>query len=300
MPGPEWDIFADGLAEEDEAGARERIIARRTEDGLPVDEDIVDRLLRGEGRTHEIEWLTDEELAEEEGRDGICERVEQYVADHAADAFGGLWVGPRKTVHVAFARDADHHAAALAARLPEDDRPWVDVVPVARTERELEAVMDRLDRDHDELEALGIRMDAFGPDVVENVVVVDALVDHPDRARRLLAERYGDAVRASLATPDQLVEAVAWQLYDEPEPGHVTVRYAANAAYVLERVDVDETADAIRITVHERAPGVVSTLAGTTRTATVELSGPVGDRPVIDGATGRRRDRAPTMEPGPG
>lgn len=290
-----WDVSRRDRTEEEDADARERIRARREEDGLPVDEAILDRLVRGEGRTNEIEWLTDAEseddLRAERSRRAAADVVEAYVAEHARDSYGGRWAGPRGRLCVAFTANVDRHTEALRRRLPEPD--VVQVERARHTEAELEALADRLFADDEELAALGLRLGIVGADVAEGVVRVEAQAEDPAAAERLLAERYGDAVRVdAIVTDAEMVEAVAWQLWDEPEPGVVRVHYAAMAVFVPERADVEEGEDAIRVTVFERAPGLVNTLGAANRSATVRLARPVGDRAVVDGATGRRRERA--------
>ena len=240
-----WEIVIAEREEEDAAGAVERIRARRRAEGLPVDGDVVERLARGELRTHELEWRTDKEQ--------------------------------------------DAAMAAQERRSPAP--PRLSEGRVA----ELEALRERLDADVEagELDRAGVRVGAYWVDDDADAILVEAVVEDRDAAAAALAGRYGDAVRLdATATPDELVGPEPWQLWEEPEPGVLALHYIANTAYAFERADVDEGPDQVRVTLYERAPGMVSTMAATTRSATVTLGAPVGDRAVLDGATGRRRERA--------
>ena len=69
----------------------------------------------------------------------------------------------------------------------------------------------------------------------------------------------------------------------------LTVHYLAWASGAFERVEAAESPDEVRVTVFDRLPAGVMNAAGATRSATVTLAGPLADRTVVDGASGRER-----------
>jgi hypothetical protein len=61
------------------------------------------------------------------------------------------------------------------------------------TERHLQALMDRLNGDVDELERLGVDVDSFGLSITHNRVLME-VEGLTRRERRLLRRRYGPAL----------------------------------------------------------------------------------------------------------
>ena len=71
-----------------------------------------------------------------------------------------------------------------------------------RTEAELEALMERVIDDGDELRQLGLDVFAVAYDEETNVVEVEVEARDAETAQRVLSERYGKAVRAEWIPPD--------------------------------------------------------------------------------------------------
>jgi hypothetical protein len=149
-------------------------------------------------------WLTPNEAELHSRHEELIERARQatqpYVERHRADV-AGSWVDiPRGERHIAFARDVERHRAALEALAPD---PGVLVVRAhERTEAELEALMERVIDDGDELRQLGLDVFAVAYDEETNVVEVEVEAMDAETAQRVLSERYGKAVRAEWIPPD--------------------------------------------------------------------------------------------------
>src|SRR4051794_15834025 len=99
-----------------------------------------------------------------------------------------------------------------------------------------------------------------------------------------------DAVRQAEREPARRAgadgeELVPWQVFTL-EGFDVTVHYCTNAFNEFVGLRCDER-DEVRITVVERS--VSDKVPGQRRAQTLRLSSPLGDRPVVDGATGRLR-----------
>lgn len=91
------------------------------------------------------------------------------------------------------------------------------------------------------------------------------------------------------------VKPVPWQLWSSDSEGtRLTVHYFTNRGYEFDRVDQAETERTVTITVFERPPVGTLRLAGVVRRASLILDKPVGDRAVVDGATGEERPRRGT------
>lgn len=88
-----------------------------------------------------------------------------------------------------------------------------------------------------------------------------------------------------------------------PAPGGRTLRiyYLTGPAFEVERVRVDQSPQAVTITLLERTPGPgAQSAVGEIRCQQVTLARPVGDRRLIDGATGRTpRSEDDTLPPRP-
>lgn len=265
---------------------------------LPADEVTMRQMLADyrAGRQEAGMWETAEERASRQRRDGdlgpLRRTVRAYVEGPGAADVAGRWVSweDGQAFNVAFARRVEHHRAALLGLV---DRPELLRVHAARhSAAELARVRRRL-ADDPVLTAAGIECTVIGTDQKGNVVRVGAFAPDADAARRLLADRYGDAVRLRwLGRDKERVEGQQWQRWSVDETGRrLTVHYLALAVGRFERVEHDEAAGEVRVTVYERVPAGVRSLAGTTREATVVLAAPLGGRRVVDGTTGRVRER---------
>jgi hypothetical protein len=303
-PDRPWaDILAVEEADRDrDAEDREDIRRFRRDFGLPADDEVVEHFLAEykAGRQEEGMWLSPEEWGRYERQDELQtqaqERLSGYLTEHA-DSVAGVWLGAGldPEYNIALTGDVDAHRVALLRLFP---RPDVIRVHLARySEAELEAISDRITEESDELEALGVKWMGSGVDVEANCVEVEVVASDEESARGILEDRYGAAVTVEwLGTEDWVREMVPWQLWTIDESGRsLTVHYATFRAYQLERAECQEDEHEVAVKVFVRAPHSVKTI-GATFEATVELERPLGDRRVIDGATGRLRERRIPME----
>jgi hypothetical protein len=131
-----------------------------------------------------------------------------------------------------------------------------------------------------------------GPNPEVNRVEVEVVAEDADTALATLRKRYGNAVAIEwLGGEEFVVEKVPWMLWTLDESGRrLTVHYRTFRAYTLERTEHEEAEREVKVTVFARAPHSVKTI-GASFEATVELSVPLGGRRVVDGATGRVRER---------
>lgn len=108
------------------------------------------------------------------------------------------------------------------------------------------------------------------------------------RLRRFVDDRWSAEEEEPAPLPGARGELhVPWQLYTV-DGRHLTVHYFTNATNELVGVRCAESADEVVVTVVERR--VTMKLPGQHRAQTVTLAADLADRPVVDGATGRRRE----------
>jgi hypothetical protein len=173
------------------AAHRDELTRFRASIGLPVDHDVIDRLLEDWKLGLHV-YETDEELARiapaTEAVEAAKPRLRAYAKAHA-ESYAGMWQDHDQgapVMCIAFTGDLREHEAALS-------RERVRVVPATRTVVELDAIAERIG--FDELEPVGAEISFYGVDTTANVVEIGA--DGPDEAaaRALVSSLYGDAVR---------------------------------------------------------------------------------------------------------
>lgn len=121
--------------------------------------------------------------------------VHRYVELCAGRVSGGIHLNQnaRGGIHVVVSVVAGraHHVEALRDRYRF--RALLRVRVVRFTERRLQALMDRLNGDVDEIERLGVDVDSFGLSITHNRVFME-VEGLTRRERRLLRRRYGPAL----------------------------------------------------------------------------------------------------------
>jgi hypothetical protein len=292
-------IYAVERADEDkDAETRDDIRSFRADFGLPADDDVVEHMLAEykADRQEEGMWLTDAEYERYDRRVALQteahERLGEYLAAHS-QAFAGMWYGAGldPEYNVAFTRDVDLHREALLRLYPHPD--IVRVHHARYSLAELEAIGDRVEEDEEALAAAGVNWMGIGIDEVANRVTVEVVAPDAQTARSVLNDRYGPAVECEwLGSTDTDVTKVPWQLWSaDADDRRLTVHYNVLAAAEFDRVVLDEDDRQVRVTLFVREPVGTAKAIGAIREASVELSAPVGGRRVIDGTTGRERER---------
>ena len=88
------------------------------------------------------------------------------------------------------------------------------------------------------------------------------------------------------------IRVVAWERYSQSDDEReLTVHYFTWTVNEPLGAEADEGLEDVRVTVRERWPGGIAVTLGSHRAATVHLAAPLGDRRVVDGATGQARPR---------
>jgi hypothetical protein len=148
----------------------------------------------------------------------------------------------------------------------------------------------------DGLADIGIAWDSIGIDEENNRVDLEIFAPDEIAARRVIAERLGDDVAVVYLGPKSTTVApVPWHLWSvDHTDRRLTVHYATNAAYEPHSFEHDEDDRTVKVTVLERKSAGSTTLAGTTRRATVDLLRPLRDHAVIDASAGERRSQRKT------
>jgi hypothetical protein len=189
--------------------------------------------------------------------------------------------GPYLLVRVT--RDRERHQAALRRIYPYRLR----TATVRYSGQELGAVQDRVWADDDALEAEGFDVRGLGVDIDRNRVMVQMVSARTDH-EAYFQSRYGPAV-TTFAVPDETRIACA-RLHGARVSStgrSLLLRWIYSIGEWLETVELTEPADRVKIGIVQRVPlfgGPDDAHEGRVR---VQLSRPLGDRRVIDAATGR-------------
>jgi hypothetical protein len=146
-----------------------------------------------------------------------------------------------------------------------------------------DAVRERIFAELDELAAEGFHVKTGG---VEGRRVKIGLITERDDHAAYFRERYGPVDTELIATELYSVQRNKIREY-RADGTSLTLFYGTGGGARLERVDVDEAPDRVTVAIVERVPNGPRTLELQLAEQTVRLERPIGDRRVIDAATGR-------------
>ena len=178
------------------------------------------------------------------------------------------------------------HLARLKrlARFPDNLR----TVKVRYSERRLRRLANRIGRDRRELKAAGFDVQGWGADVVTNTASVELITTRTDHAE-YFRNRYGPVTTEVVATSRTRLECAKAGYYDVSASGRsLLLHWSTGHGRKVERVELVEHPDRVELGIVERAPNGPVTDEGLTAEHRVDLGAPIGDRPVVDAATGRR------------
>ncbi len=194
---------------------------------------------------------------------------------------------------VRLTRNRARHEAALRrrARFPDNLR----TVEVARSERQLNRLANRIGRDDRELDAAGFQLSAWGAEIDSNAVEVELITARTDHAE-YFAQRYGPVTTKVIATEPTQLECADAKRYEIADGGTALILHWGSSGQAEPAgVELREYPDRVEVGVVERLPSGGYTLDLRSYTSRVALSAPLGDRAVIDAADVERlRQRGPS------
>jgi hypothetical protein len=147
-----------------------------------------------------------------------------------------------------------------------------------------DAVRERIFAELDELAAEGFHVKTGSID--GGRVRIELITERDDHGQ-YFRERYGPVDTEVIATELESIERTAARGYRADGPS-LTLFYDTGGGARLERVDVEEGADRVDVAIVQRVPNGPRTLELAIVEETVQLERPLGDRAVVDAATGRR------------
>jgi hypothetical protein len=211
--------------------------------------------------------------------------LDRYLAEHphldGGTSLEGHW--PQKPYLILRVTEdpAEHEERIKAlARFPDQ----LEIVRVAHSMRDLEAIAERISGDDDTLEREGFTVAIVGADVGENAVVVELITARTD-ADAVFRERYGPVTIEVIATETHSLVPAA--LTDYRVSGReLIVQYEKSGELV--RVDLAEHNDRVEVAVIVRCWNGPTAAVLVHASVSAELRGPLGDRAVIDTAAGGR------------
>jgi hypothetical protein len=273
----------------------EQAMAYRRQFGLPSGRAYVRRVQRSGARRDDQgfaftrrEWRYWEKRSQIED---TVSRTDPYV-DRRASVTAGVSIeddwpeGPYLLVRVT--RDRERHQAALRRIYPYRLRTAI----VQFSGRELGAVQDRISADADALAAEGFDVRGLWVDTEANRVRVQMVSSRADHQGYFEA-RYGPAVTTfATAEPTRLVCTKVRRLRVSSTGRSLRVHFIHSRGETLERVELAEHDDRVEIGVVLRVDAFFRYSDARLAHTRVPLSRPLGDRRVIDAATGLRRSPA--------
>jgi hypothetical protein len=183
---------------------------------------------------------------------------------------------------VRLTRDRAVHGSALKRLYPHRLRTVLARYPSA----ELRAVRDRISADRDALEAEGFDIQGLSIDTDASRVDVSMISARADHQAYFQA-RYGPTVRTFAAASDERIACAKLDGVRVSSTGRsLLLLWTHSSGEELATVELTEHRDRVEVGIVEREPllgGPDDALRGRTR---VQLSRPLGDRRVIDAATG--------------
>jgi hypothetical protein len=242
------------------------------------------RAVEDEDRDDDAETLADiKRFRSEQGLPVDDATLAWFLEEYKAERHeGGMWLTEA---------EADEHFRVESA--PERTRGGTrqEAHPFEFSETELEALAERI-ADDEGLAAEGLTWVGIETDLDANRITVEIAGRDAATAQAIITSRYGPAVTCEWVGPEDTVsEEVAWLLWTVDESDRrLTVHYSTWRAAEFDRAEHSEDEREVTVTVFVRVPHVVKTI-GRSFTATVELDAPLGHRRVVDGVTGRARDR---------
>jgi hypothetical protein len=263
-------------------------VEQRAQFGFRADRAYVRRLARQERRMYGFPVTAAEgRYLRQRNRLQLESRVQRYISARPAVS-GGVsiedgWPGkPYWLVRVT--ADATRHRAAMRklSRFP------VRVRRVAHSERSLRRLQDSID--FDAPAADGFQVSSTSVDIERNAVAIELITDRKDH-REYFRARYGRLVRtfviATRATELACSKASAYQ----PVSGGLRLHWITGGGAELERVEVTEHPGRVEVGIVERIPNGPRTQEARAASTRVDLTAPLGDREVVDAATGLRLRR---------
>jgi hypothetical protein len=274
----------------------ERAMEYRRQFGLPSDRAYVRRVQRsGARRDEQGIAFTRRELRYFRKRSRIQDSVsgiDRYL-DRRPDVEGGVSIeddwptGPYLLVRVT--RDRERHQTALRRIYPYRLR----TATVQYSREELAAVQDRISADDDALEAEGFDVRGLGIDIDRNRVRVDMVSARADHAAYFQA-RYGPAVTTFATAEPTRLECAKLQRVRVSSTGRsLRLDFVYSSGDAFERVELVEHDDRVEIGIVLRVDAFFRFSDARPAHTRVPLSRPLGDRRVIDAATGARPSPAP-------
>jgi hypothetical protein len=154
---------------------------------------------------------------------------------------------------------------------------------------ELNRIARRIYRDWRELEAAGF--DVFGSaghDIATNSVRVRLITKRTDHAE-YFAQRYGPVTTEVIATEPTSLECAEADRYEiAPDGRSLVLRWEGEDVAAFERIDLVEHADRVEVGIVERVRNGAVPYENRRDRRRVALSAPLGDRAVVDAASGLR------------
>jgi hypothetical protein len=299
--------FAPLTPAEQEQAEIEDYMRQRAEFGFRADEAYVRELIRRGVWEYDVGYIpvTPEENAYLRLRDklDLGAKARRYLK-RRRDLSGGVSIRddwPREPyilVHLTRDRAAHEYNLKRLVRFPDNLR----TDQVLYSERQLDALANRIFDDADELENAGFYLqDGYGDGDTASAHI--GLITARTDAEAYFRNRYGPVTVEIYATELTSLQCADAGDYELSRTGRsVVLHWETGHGTTVERVDVVEHDDRVELGIVERAPNGAVTLEARVVQHRVVLARALGDRKVVDMADGRRmlqRGPSPSEPPCP-
>jgi hypothetical protein len=285
--------FAPPTRAEREQAQIQEYMRQRAEFGFRADEAYVRELIRRGVWEYDVGYIpvTPRENDYLRLRDklDLAADAEDYL-ESRPDLSGGVSIRddwPREPyILVHLTRDRAAHEANLKALVPFPNNLRTDLMPYS--ERQLDALADRIGDDADELRKAGFYLqDVYGDGDTGTAHV--GLITARSDAEAYFRNRYGPVTIEIYATELTSLACEDAGDYSISRTGRsVVLHWETGHGTTIERVELVERDDRVELGIVERQPNGNVTAEAIFAKHRVRLSRPLGDRKVIDMADGKR------------
>jgi hypothetical protein len=211
----------------------------------------------------------------------------RYGEEEAPDVFAGAERSlDDESILVAFTADREEHLARLRERVDHQLR----LIPARYTLTELQQADTRLldEAERFDFDRDGLVVDATGLDIESNAVVWELFARDRTAARALLQERYGDILQPEFIEGGPFEQhRVMCTAFDTAKQGMLLrVAYSRNASFREVELSARETQREVTVEILVQEYQGTAILKTRPAWAEATLTEPLGDRGVIDAATG--------------
>ncbi len=201
-----------------------------------------------------------------------------------ADTFAGAWRGDEGQDVMAFTGDLAPHRAALATLAPH-----IHVAQARYNQAELEALVPAVEALAHEVAGVNVQGAWVNP--MHNRAVLSVITARANELEMMLANTFGDRVELEVVATEEWRAAecgfTSWAV--DGSGAQLTVMYSGGMDERRQELVIEETAEAVSVSVKLERYNGISAAVGVGHEVTGRLASPLAGRRVIDAIGGEER-----------